>query len=122
MKTNKTTKAKSFKCKRCGRCCLKYGNMLQASEKESKMWKRQGRQDILSRTKTIKVGNGLVVGYDLWYDPRTDKNVSRCPFLRKAKNKPIYTCTIHDIKPKACKNYPVTKSQAIKVSCRGYGD
>lgn len=97
-----------LECTQCGRCCLKYGDCLTASEEDVQRWEQQERDDILAYV-------GL--GADLWIGKLTGEEVSRCPWLRKLPGKNKYICRIHDTKPKVCKGYPVSRKQAIEDGC-----
>lgn len=100
----------SFACQQCGRCCLKHGNCLQATDEDIEIWERTGRSDILE---------WVGVGGDLWINQSTNKEASRCPWLRKLPGKNQYLCRIHETKPEICRNYPVTKEQAKEDGCPG---
>lgn len=97
-----------FECKQCGKCCLKYGACLQASDDDLDRWEEEGREDILA----------LAYYGDLWVD-REHKEAIRCPWLRKLPGKDKYICRIQDIKPDECANYPISKAQAIEHGCPG---
>jgi Fe-S-cluster containining protein len=99
-----------FECKQCGRCCLKYGNCLSATQNDIDRWEEEGRYDILE----------LAWSGDLWVD-RMHKEAFRCPWLRKLPGKDKYICRIHDTKPDECAEYPVSKAQALYDGCRGLG-
>lgn len=118
-KTN-IQKSNTFKCKCCGRCCLRYGHEMYATEKDIQLWRKEGRQDILEWVDMVTVGKGIVVSYDLWINQRTDEPAFRCPFLRKVRNKPCYTCRIYDVRPEVCRKYPVNEKHASENKCRGY--
>lgn len=108
---------KGFKCKRCGRCCLKLGDEIQITENDICRWIKQGREDILDRVdisffKSLIVGNG-------WFHPRTTKEVDRCPWLKRSQNRK-YICTIQNTKPEACKEFPKSKGDAEEYNCPGF--
>lgn len=94
-------------CNQCGKCCIKYSNGgLSASAEEIKHW------DIFKPEVYKYVLNGKI-----WFDPSTDKQIERCPWLKKAPNKNIYTCDIYFDRPDDCKYYPVTIEQMIQDEC-----
>jgi Fe-S-cluster containining protein len=99
-----------FECKQCGKCCLKAGNCLQATQSDIDRWEEQGRDDILE----------LAWSGDLWVDYE-HKEAMRCPWLRKLPSKDKYICRIHDTKPDECAGYPVSKAQALRHGCPGLG-
>lgn len=115
-----TAKNKKFKCKRCGRCCLHYGHELPATEKDIQLWEKEGRQDILDYVDTVEPMEGIVLAYDLWFIPNKDRQASRCPWLKKGRNKPYYTCLIYDVRPEVCRKYPKNKKHALRDKCSGY--
>ena len=104
-------------CTRCGKCCLDASYMLSlpATESDIRRWRREGRDDILEYVDFI--GGGV---YDLWV--RDGVDLPRCPFVRKDRGKPTYHCTIHETRPAACRGYPVTAGQMIKLGCEIVGE
>jgi Fe-S-cluster containining protein len=68
------------------------------------LWKKEGREDILSWVVVMSSGGSPV--YDVWVSPSTGEHVNRCPWLRKLPNEERYVCGIHDVKPKHCREYP----------------
>lgn len=109
IKENRKKPAVSLECVRCGRCCLKYGNTLQASDEDVARWKKEGREDILAWVGPFG---------DLWINNSSHKEASRCPWLRKLPGKKQYLCRIHETKPEICATYPVTRKQALGDGCR----
>ncbi|MBN2325935.1 MAG: hypothetical protein JXR73_02185 [Candidatus Omnitrophica bacterium] len=57
---------------------------------------------------------------DLWINPRTGEDVTRCPWLRKVRGKNIYACRIHDTKPRHCHEFPWSREIAQKIGCKWY--
>lgn len=98
-------------CTQCGRCCT-YPNFMgsmNATRNDIERWHKQHRYDIIQWCDQITG--------DLWFHPITDKEQDRCPFVRKVRNKPIYTCTIYDTRPTVCRNYPSNVSHMKTVDC-----
>lgn len=85
----------------CGSCCLAQGCGLKIVPGDYKRWRQQGRQDIL-RYAWIAPRLGSYGG--VWMDPELGNDLSFCPFLKKISQQK-YVCTIHDTKPKACKDF-----------------
>jgi len=111
---------KSFRCKQCGHCCL---NLLEAyytsiPQDDIDLWKKKGRDDILSWVVVVSTGGSPV--YDIWVSPSTGEHVNRCPWLRKLPNKDKYICRIQDVKPKHCGQFPTSKKHAQETGCRGF--
>lgn len=98
-------------CTQCGRCCTypQFMMTMQASREDYDRWHNEGRFDILDWCSPISL--------DLWINPRSGNEQSRCPFVRKVRNKPIYTCTIYDTRPTVCRNYPSNVSHMKTVDC-----
>ena len=106
------TEMENFGCMQCGHCCLNLNDSYCTSAYEGDIlrWKEEGRLDILE----------YVVAGDLWISPKTDKDVDRCPWLRKLPKKDKYICKIHDTKPKHCREYPKSKKHALRTGCKGF--
>lgn len=100
-------------CTQCGRCCTnaKFMGSMQASPEDLARWKREQRYDILQYA--CQLGSFA----DLWISPRTGEELSRCPFVRKRRNKPIYDCTIYDTRPEVCREYPHYVSHMQIIDC-----
>ena len=90
-----------------------------ATKADIERWEAAGRNDILAWVAPIPVGDALV--YDLWIDPETGDDVSRCPWLEKAASSDRHTCRIHALKPDHCRNYPQSRQHADETGCPGYG-
>jgi len=96
-------------CNQCGKCCSKYGGEgLSVSISEIELWETF-RPDIFDY-----VYNGSI-----WIDPDTNRQLSQCPWLRRAPNdnEERYTCAIYLDRPDDCKYYPVTLVQMIEDEC-----
>jgi Fe-S-cluster containining protein len=83
---------------------------LPATKSDIRRWRKEGRDDILEYVDFM--GDGI---YDLWV--RDGVDLARCPFVRKDRGKPTYHCTIHETRPDACRGYPVTAGQMVKLGC-----
>jgi Fe-S-cluster containining protein len=69
---------------------------LSATVDEVKRWRREGRYDIL---RYESAG-------DLWVDSeRDDRELERCPFVRKVRGQNRYLCTIYETRPQVCRDY-----------------
>lgn len=106
-----------FTCTQCGHCCLTLGAQLSATADDVVMWEANGRSDILEWVDEVAPGV-----FDIWISPKTNDDVSRCPWLRKLPNQNKYICRIQDQKPEVCRNYPVSKKHAIQTECEGVID
>ena len=87
-----------MECTKCGNCCLEWGAyFVIIPEEDIQRWENEGRKDILQYLQFLEGGNASG-----WVNPQTKDQLSRCPFLCKI-DKSSYLCTIHDTKPKRCK-------------------
>jgi Fe-S-cluster containining protein len=107
---------KSFVCRQCGNCCINvpgaYDNSV--STADVRMWQRAGRDDILAWIQGTDTGHGYLL-YRLWFDPETGLAVTKCPWLLLSPDG-RYSCRIHDLKPKHCRDWPHTREDA-ESSC-----
>ncbi|NDU79953.1 MAG: hypothetical protein G3I11_01185 [Ferrovum sp.] len=55
--------------------------------------------------------------YDFWVSPKTGEEANRCPWFRKVWNKQVFKCQIYNVRPDACRNYPVDREQMQKDEC-----
>ena len=104
---------KKFNCKQCGHCCIDITGAYCTCvcEEDRERWEEEEeRWDILD----------YIIAGDLWINPRTGEDISRCPWIRKLPNKDKYICRIHDTKPKHCRDYPLSKKHALRTGCRGF--
>jgi len=83
----------------CGYCCRAPIALIMMPE-DYERWKRQGRSDIL-RYASARTSEGYGT---LWIDADDDKELSYCPFLKKV-GEDKHICTIHDTKPKVCREF-----------------
>lgn len=112
-----------FRCKQCGRCCCELNYRHELSSDDYRRWQELGREDILERVATI-TRNGQIDSYAMWIAPGTRHFLEICPWLMPApaKNKAVrWICSIHDIKPDICREYPGTKKHAMMTGCIGFG-
>jgi Fe-S-cluster containining protein len=82
---------------------------------------REGRDDILEWVVPVALGD-IVFAYDIWMDPETGEDVSRCPWLRKLPNVDRYICCIQDTKPELCRDYPESRAHAEETECPGFDE
>ena len=94
-------------CNSCGKCCEAYGSDgLSASGEEIEWWETH-RPDI---ARYVQDG-------EIWIDPETGKNFSRCPWLQKSPDGRKFTCDIYEVRPEDCRHYPVDTTQMIRDEC-----
>ncbi len=94
-------------CNQCGKCCIKYGNGgLSASTQDIEGWEIF-RPDIFEY-----VRNG-----EIWFDPKTGKQLEACPWLEKEANQNKYTCAIYHDRPEDCRHYPTSIAEMVRDEC-----
>lgn len=84
------------RCACCGRCCESFGGHLHASGHDKERWRREGREDLLSRVNRL--------GW-IWVDPDTKEMLERCPFISRISEQQSI-CSIQETKPDICRAYP----------------
>ena len=108
-----------FACKRCGHCCTGLGNT--CTTEDYRLWERLGRTDILAWVKPEPSG-GNGIQYRIWVDPQTGTETDSCPFLGKQSGKKGFFCTIQEVKPRVCREYPFTRKHARLTGCPGFDE
>ena len=103
-------------CQQCGKCCKWYDDTRRfyIALEDYERWSINEREDILCYVKRDE--EGLMVG---WYDPLTNLQVDLCPFLERI-SKDKYICSIHETKPKHCREYPLNEFQPEQIKCPGF--
>lgn len=114
------TGMEAFACRQCGRCCrnLDYHNELTAEDVDR--WNELGRKDILNWVGIFKNGERETTAYRIWMIPGTRKLAEICPFLKKVPAENCWICSIHNVKPSICRNYPVSRKHAVMTGCPGF--
>jgi Fe-S-cluster containining protein len=113
------TGMEDFHCHQCGNCCrtLDYHNEI--TDKDVIRWQRLGRTDILNRVGVFQKNDRETV-YRIWMKPGTREFAEICPFLQKQPTENRWTCRIHDVKPRICSQYPVSRKHAVMTGCPGF--
>lgn len=101
-----------FTCSHCGRCCRKLSYTRDCTRDDILRWENAGRTDILDRIKGSESD-----GYEIWFNPLTGSFFDVCPWLSREGSRQF--CTIHEIKPDTCREYPFTPKHAAMTGCRG---
>jgi uncharacterized membrane protein YhaH (DUF805 family) len=55
-----------------------------------------------------------------WVIPGTNEFAPSCPFLKRGGSPHQWICSIHDVKPDICRNYPVSRKHALMTGCPGF--
>jgi len=114
-----STGMQDFECQQCGRCCqtLIYHDSLSAED--VKAWQQAGREDILKWVGVFPK-DGQETIYRVWMKPGTRDFVRGCPFLHRKPHENRWLCGIHDVKPKFCRQYPLSRKHALMTGCPGF--
>jgi Fe-S-cluster containining protein len=107
-----------FACLQCGRCCRKLAYRDGCTVADCRRWVESGRTDILDWVGTVKQ-DGVVTACRIWMVPGTNRYAETCPWLKRGDNPNRYVCTIHDVRPTICRQYPGTRKHARMTGCRG---
>jgi len=107
----------AFFCLQCGRCCRKLAYRDGCSVADYRRWVELGRTDILAWVGTVKK-DGAVAACRIWMVPGTNRYADVCPWLKRGDNPDRYFCTIHDVRPTICRQYPGTRKHARMTGCR----
>lgn len=107
-----------FVCTQCGRCCRTLNYHDGCSGSDYQRWKDLGRTDILDWVGTIRQ-NGQVTACRIWVVPGTNDFAETCPWLALSPDQNRYVCTIHDVRPTICRQYPGSRKHARMTGCRG---
>ena len=108
-----------FVCRRCGRCCRGATQLVQgdATIQDVACWIGEGRYDILQWVGPIIVPDSEDAMFDVWVNPKTHDFVKRCPWLRRQGGSNVHECTIYDVRPAACREWPANIADGQKVGC-----
>jgi Fe-S-cluster containining protein len=113
------TGMEGFSCRQCGKCCqiLDYHNEVTAEDMAR--WKQADRTDIMDWVGIFQKDSQKAT-YRIWMKPGTREYAKTCPFLQKEPHKNQWSCRIHDVKPRICRQYPVSKKHALMTGCPGF--
>jgi len=107
-----------FICLQCGSCCRKLTYRDGCTVADYRRWVESGRTDILKWVGTVKQ-DGEVTACRIWMVPGTNRYADVCPWLKRGDSPNRYICTIHDVRPAICRQYPGTRKHARMTGCRG---
>lgn len=113
------TGMEDFSCRQCGRCCQNLDYQSEITGEDVAYWEQTGRKDILKWVGVFK-NNAQEIVYRIWIRPGTRAFAETCPFLQKNPEDHLWTCRIHDVKPRICREYPVSRKHAIMTGCAGF--
>ena len=107
----------AFVCIQCGHCCrtLDYRDGCRVAD--YRYWQASGRTDILEWVGTVKEA-GEITACRIWMIPGTNRFADGCPWLKRSDNPNRYICSIHDVRPSICRQYPGSRKHARMTGCR----
>lgn len=106
-----------FLCRRCGNCCRRLGHA--CTGEDARLWRRLGRDDILVWVKPEPLDGGKI-RYRIWVNSQTGEPAEFCPFLVRQPGTGRFSCTIQEVKPLVCREYPFTRKHARYTGCPGF--
>lgn len=112
------TDMNDFVCTQCGRCCLTLNYHEGCSVKDYKRWQDLERTDILDWVGVVRQ-HGQITACRIWVTPGTNQFADTCPWLARSPDPQRYVCTIHDVRPVICRQYPGSRKHARMTGCRG---
>jgi Fe-S-cluster containining protein len=107
-----------FECLQCGHCCRTLNYHDGCSVSDYQRWLDLDRTDILAWVGTVRE-KGRVSACRIWMLPGTNRFAEECPWLKRRADQKSYVCTIHDVRPKICRQYPGSRKHARLTGCRG---
>jgi Fe-S-cluster containining protein len=113
------TGMEGFHCRQCGMCCKTLDYQNEITKEDIDHLKQLGRTDILDWVGVFKRGRPDTV-YRIWMKPGTREFADICPFLQKHPTENRWICCIHDVKPRICRQYPVSRKHALMTGCPGF--
>jgi Fe-S-cluster containining protein len=109
-----------FVCRQCGKCCRTLDYETSCDKSDIQRWQDMGRTDILAWVHCRnRAGDADAQPYRIWVNPDTGKTAQTCPWLFPCPDQDRFLCTIHDIKPEVCREYPFTSKHAAMTGCKG---
>lgn len=107
-----------FACVQCGHCCRTLSYHDGCTADDCRRWEALGRTDILERVGRVRQ-NGELSACRIWMDPGTNRFADTCPWLLSSGEAGRFVCTIHDIRPTICRQYPGSRKHARMTGCQG---
>lgn len=107
-----------FKCIQCGHCCRTLNYSDGCSLEDFRRWRQLGRDDILAWVGTVR-RKGRLIACRIWMEPGTNRYAAVCPWLKQVDQSGRTRCTIHEVRPSICRQYPGTRKHARMTGCQG---
>lgn len=109
----------NFECRQCGRCCRQLDYRFELTKSDYQLWQRLGRTDILEWVGAFR-RNGRIAAYAIWVTPGTRNYAPVCPWLKNIAGTDRWECSIHDVKPEVCREYPASRKHAQMTGCEAF--
>jgi hypothetical protein len=107
-----------FVCCQCGECCRSLAYENNCTEADYHLWQSLDRRDILAWVRKESCPDKKD-RYRIWVDPDTGKTAETCPWLVPCPDDTNrFSCTIQEVKPHICRQYPYTKKHAVMTGCK----
>jgi Fe-S-cluster containining protein len=113
------TGMENFKCLQCGRCCKVLDYHKELTYEDYHLWQSLGRTDIMKNAGLIRK-DGEIVAYRIWIDPLTHKILENCPWLKKDSQHNLFICSIYDVRPGICRQYPGSRKHGRITGCSAF--
>lgn len=107
-----------FVCIQCGHCCLTLDYHEGCTLADYANWQDLGRNDILDWVGTVR-RSGDITACRIWMVPGTNDYAEICPWLQVSPAHGRYECSIHDVRPTICRQYPGSRKHARLTGCKG---
>lgn len=112
------TDMKDFCCVQCGHCCRALNYRDGCSVADYRSWQALDRIDILQWVGTVRHDRDIIA-CRIWMEPGTNRYAESCPWLEVVDQSGRTCCTIHDVRPTICRQYPGSRKHARMTGCRG---
>ncbi len=113
------TNMETFSCRQCGQCCRTLDYHHEVTQADLSRWKAQERDDILKWVEITPRGEAPPA-LRIWVSRKTGKIAEACPFLEKIPTNNRWRCRIHNVKPRICRQYPISRKHAVMTGCVGF--
>ena len=133
MTTGSTSRPTVFRCRRCGRCCSRPGNIYQLASPEEWQLIIDYLQETGQGRWTLKCRCSRDCNHEWEGEVRGLEDLPRffledihpCPFLRKEQDARgrltgRTQCAIYQVRPAVCQLYPFDRENARVYDCPGY--
>jgi len=113
------TGMENFTCRQCGNCCKSLDYHDAVTFEDVALWEKTQRLDILDHVGRYTKPDGTAK-YRIWITPGAADLEDICPFLQHLPEENRWICTIHNVKPSICRNYPVSRKHGLMTGCPGF--